>query len=85
MTEDPGRTGIETIRRDFAAAWGHIGSAWGVAPSTAAVQGYLLVHGGPLTSGEIQQALGLSHRSAGNPELDLVFLLAIAFAVSIER
>jgi DNA-binding transcriptional regulator GbsR (MarR family) len=56
-------TRIETIRREFAAAWGRIGAAWGVAPSTAAVQGYLLLHGGPLTSGEIQEALGLSHRA----------------------
>jgi DNA-binding transcriptional regulator GbsR (MarR family) len=53
----------ETIRRDFAQAWGRIGAAWGVAPSTAAVQGYLLLHGGPLTSSEIQAALGLSHRA----------------------
>ena len=34
-----------------------------MAPSTAAVQGYLLVHGGPLTDAELQQALGLSHRA----------------------
>lgn len=54
----------EQIRRDFAAAWGEIGAAWGVAPSTAAVQGYLLVHGGPLTEPEIRRALGLSHRAA---------------------
>jgi DNA-binding transcriptional regulator GbsR (MarR family) len=53
----------ESIRRDFARAWGGIGAAWGVAPSTAAVQGYLLLHGGPLTSSEIQTALGLSHRA----------------------
>jgi len=53
----------EVIRRDFAHAWGRIGAAWGVAPSTAAVQGYLLLHGGPLTSSEIQAALGLSHRA----------------------
>lgn len=54
---------IETIRRDFAAAWGRVGAAWGVAPSTAALQGYLLLHGGPLTSSELQGALGLSHRA----------------------
>ena len=53
----------EAIRRDFAHAWGRIGAAWGVAPSTAAVQGYLLLHGGPLTSSELQTALGLSHRA----------------------
>ncbi len=54
----------EEIRRTFAAAWGEIGAAWGVAPSTAAVQGYFLVHGGPLTEPQIRRALGLSHRAA---------------------
>lgn len=53
----------EQIRRDFAVGWGRIGAAWGVAPSTATVQGYLLTHGGPLTEAEIRQALGLSHRA----------------------
>ena len=53
----------EQIRRDFAVGWGRIGAAWGVAPSTATVQGYLLAHGGPLTEWEIRQALGLSHRA----------------------
>ncbi len=55
---------VERIRREFAQAWGAIGAAWGVAPSTAAVQGYFLVHGGPLTEPEIRRALGLSHRAA---------------------
>ena len=54
----------ERIRRDFASAWGAIGAAWGVAPSTASVQGYLLAHGGPLTEPEVRRALGLSHRAA---------------------
>jgi len=54
----------EQIRRDFAARWGRIGAAWGVAPSTATVQGYLLAHGGPLTEAEVRMALGLSHRAA---------------------
>ena len=54
---------IERIRRDFAGAWGQMGAAWGVAPSTAAVQGYLLLHGGPLTEAEIRAALGFSHRA----------------------
>jgi DNA-binding transcriptional regulator GbsR (MarR family) len=53
----------ELIRRDFAAGWGRIGAAWGVAPSTATVQGYLLAHGGPLTESEVREALGLSHRA----------------------
>jgi DNA-binding transcriptional regulator GbsR (MarR family) len=54
----------EQIRRDFAASWGLVGAAWGVAPSTAAVQGYLLLHGGPLTEAELREALGLSHKAA---------------------
>jgi DNA-binding transcriptional regulator GbsR (MarR family) len=54
----------EAIRREFARAWGEIGAAWGVAPSTAAVQGYFLAHGGPLTEPEIRRALNLSHRAA---------------------
>jgi DNA-binding transcriptional regulator GbsR (MarR family) len=40
-----------------------MGGSWGVTPSTAAVQGYLLVHGGPVTDRELQDALGLSHRA----------------------
>ena len=55
---------VEEIRHSFARAWGEIGSAWGVAPSTATVQGYLLAHGGPLTEPEVRRALGLSHRAA---------------------
>jgi DNA-binding transcriptional regulator GbsR (MarR family) len=54
----------EQIRREFALAWGEMGAAWGVTPSTASVQGYLLAHGGPLTEPEIRRALGLSHRAA---------------------
>ncbi|HEY7462925.1 MAG TPA: hypothetical protein VH987_00620 [Candidatus Limnocylindria bacterium] len=56
--------GVEEIRRSFARAWGEIGAAWGVAPSTATVQGYLLAHGGPLSEPEVRRALGLSHRAA---------------------
>jgi DNA-binding transcriptional regulator GbsR (MarR family) len=55
---------VEEIQVSFARAWGEIGAAWGVAPSTAAVQGYLLAHGGPLTEPELRRALGLSHRAA---------------------
>ena len=62
MNTSPPAT-AEQIRRAFAAAWGEIGAAWGVAPSTAAVQGYLLVHPEPLTEPEIRRALGLSHRA----------------------
>jgi DNA-binding transcriptional regulator GbsR (MarR family) len=53
----------EQIRRRFATAWGEMGAAWGVSPSTAAVQGYLLAHGGPVTDAELREALGLSHRA----------------------
>ncbi len=54
----------ETLRRSFAAAWGEIGASWGVAPSTATVQGYLLVSDGPLSEPEVRRALGMSHRAA---------------------
>jgi DNA-binding transcriptional regulator GbsR (MarR family) len=54
---------VEQIRRRFGQAWGSMGGSWGVTPSTAAVQGYLLVHGGPVTDRELQDALGLSHRA----------------------
>jgi DNA-binding transcriptional regulator GbsR (MarR family) len=63
---DPGTAAVsdvEAIRRRFALAWGAMGGSWGVTPSTAAVQGYLLVHGGPVTDRELQSALGLSHRA----------------------
>ncbi len=54
---------VEAVRRRFAEAWGQMGASWGIAPSTAAVQGYLLAHGGPVTDAELQHALGLSHRA----------------------
>ena len=57
-------TEAEQIRRAFARAWGEIGGAWGVPPSMAGLQGYLLIHGGPLTEPELRRALGLSHRAA---------------------
>ena len=57
-------TDEDDIRRDFAASWAGVGAAWGIAPSTAAVQGYFLVHGGPLTETELRAALGMSHRAA---------------------
>ncbi|HSI98763.1 MAG TPA: hypothetical protein VLA59_00080 [Patescibacteria group bacterium] len=53
----------EELRRSFAAAWGAIGASWGVAPSTATVQGYLLVSDGPLSEPEVRRALGMSHRA----------------------
>ena len=54
----------DRLRRSFAVAWGEIGAAWGVAPSTATVQGYLLVSDGPLAEPEVRRALGMSHRAA---------------------
>lgn len=59
-----GPTAAETLRRSFASAWGAIGASWGIAPSTAAVQGYLLVSDGPLSEPEVRRALGMSHRAA---------------------
>jgi DNA-binding transcriptional regulator GbsR (MarR family) len=61
-TFEPSRA--EVLRRSFAQAWGEIGAAWGVAPSTATVQGYLLVSDGPLSEPEVRRSLGMSHRAA---------------------
>ena len=63
-TFEPPATPAESLRRSFAAAWGEIGAAWGVAPSTATVQGHLLVSDGPLSEPEVRRALGMSHRAA---------------------
>ncbi len=60
----PAASAAETLRRSFATAWGEIGAAWGIAPSTATVQGYLLVSDGPLSEPEVRRALGMSHRAA---------------------
>jgi DNA-binding transcriptional regulator GbsR (MarR family) len=59
----PGASAAEELRRSFAQAWGSIGAAWGIAPSTATVQGYLLVSDGPLSEPEVRRALGMSHRA----------------------
>lgn len=61
--ERGGATPAEELRRSFAAAWGSIGASWGIAPSTATVQGYLLVSDGPLSEPEVRRALGMSHRA----------------------
>ena len=53
----------EELRRSFAAAWGAIGAAWGIAPSTATVQGYMMVSDGALSEPEVRRALGMSHRA----------------------
>src|SRR3954454_18994148 len=62
-TEPRSADRTEQIRRRFAEAWSQMGASWGIAPSTAAVQGYLSAHGGPVTDAELQQSLGLSHRA----------------------
>jgi DNA-binding transcriptional regulator GbsR (MarR family) len=62
--DEPTPSRAEALRRSFAQAWGEIGAAWGVAPSTATVQGYLLVTDGPLSEPEVRRALGMSHRAA---------------------
>jgi DNA-binding transcriptional regulator GbsR (MarR family) len=63
-TFPPEPSQAEALRRSFAAAWGAIGAAWGVAPSTATVQGYMLVSEGPRSEPEVRRALGMSHRAA---------------------
>jgi DNA-binding transcriptional regulator GbsR (MarR family) len=59
MADEP-----DLLRREFAAGWGRMGAGWGIAPSTATVQGFFLLHGGPLTEAELREAIGLSHKAA---------------------
>jgi DNA-binding transcriptional regulator GbsR (MarR family) len=54
----------ETIRIEFADAWGSMGASWGVAPAIARVHAYLMSRAAPLTEREVREALGLSHRAA---------------------
>jgi DNA-binding transcriptional regulator GbsR (MarR family) len=54
----------ETLRLQFAEAWGEMSAAWGVAPAIGRVHAYLMVRDEPLTEREIREALGLSHRAA---------------------
>src|ERR1700741_381158 len=54
----------ETLRLQFADAWGEMSAAWGVAPAIGRVHAYLMVRDEPLTEREIREALGLSHRAA---------------------
>src|SRR5260221_1226288 len=54
----------ETLRLQFAEAWGEMSASWGVAPAIGRVHAYLLVRDAPLTEREIREALGLSHRAA---------------------
>lgn len=54
----------ETLRLQFAEAWGDMSASWGVAPAIGRVHAYLLVRGVPLTEREVREALGLSHRAA---------------------
>ncbi|HSK94623.1 MAG TPA: hypothetical protein VLA76_11265 [Candidatus Angelobacter sp.] len=61
LDADP--TDAERLRRAFASAWGRIGASWGITPSTATVQGYLLVSDGPRSEPEVRRALGMSHRA----------------------
>ena len=59
-----GKTAAESLRLQFADAWGDMSASWGVAPAIGRVHAYLLVRGVPLTEREVREALGLSHRAA---------------------
>ena len=59
-----GTSAAESLRLQFADAWGDMSASWGVAPAIGRVHAYLLVRGVPLTEREVREALGLSHRAA---------------------
>jgi DNA-binding transcriptional regulator GbsR (MarR family) len=54
----------ESLRLQFAEAWGEMSASWGVAPAIGRVHAYLMVRNVPLTEREVREALGLSHRAA---------------------
>lgn len=54
----------ESLRLQFAVAWGEMSASWGVAPAIGRVHAYLMVRDEALTEREIREALGLSHRAA---------------------
>src|SRR5712672_2406972 len=57
-------TPAESLRLQFAEAWGEMSASWGVAPAIGRVHAYLMVRDEALTEREIREALGLSHRAA---------------------
>ena len=59
-----GTSPAESLRLQFAEAWGEMSAAWGVAPAIGRVHAYLMVRDAPLTEREVREALGLSHRAA---------------------
>jgi len=59
-----GTSPAESLRLQFADAWGDMSASWGVAPAIGRVHAYLLVRGVPLTEREVREALGLSHQTA---------------------
>src|SRR5450756_1391186 len=80
---DPDRA--DAIRREFADAWGSVGSRWGVPPATARVHGYLLAHRGPLTERQAHRVPAQSPdeecRMEGLSPLHLIIVLVIAVLV----
>src|SRR6266550_9284892 len=59
-----GTSAAESLRLQFADAWGDMSASWGVAPAIGRVHAYLLVRQEPVTEREVREALGLSHRAA---------------------
>jgi DNA-binding transcriptional regulator GbsR (MarR family) len=60
----PAASPAESLRLQFADAWGDMSASWGVAPAIGKVHAYLMVRNVPLTEREVREALGLSHRAA---------------------
>lgn len=55
---------IESIKQDFVAQWGALGSQWGVNRTMAMIHSLLLVTPEPLTTDEVMEALSISRGNA---------------------
>ena len=63
---------IESIKEDFIAQWGALGSQWGINRTMAMIHSLLLVSPKPLTTDEVMNRLSISRGNANTNLRDLV-------------
>lgn len=63
---------IDTVKDDFVAQWGALGSQWGVNRTMAMIHALLLVSPSPLNTDQIMQSLAISRGNANTNLRELV-------------
>jgi DNA-binding transcriptional regulator GbsR (MarR family) len=53
-------TATDSVRRDFVAFWGSLGSYWGIPPATARVYAWLISQAEPCTAEQVVEGLAMS-------------------------